>query len=238
MLKIRAALCHHQIIISVMIKNIRTFCGSDLASFKHIVNRPCQLLSLFIIFLNQNSPKPFFVQPVIQHHVYQPFSPVHIMKQRRIKPSFAKRNRFRPGTFYIRGSHHKVMGILVTAPIGVHNRIKQVKNPLVIGQIWRPDSTGRIHSFNIKFRLVSQNIRDNLPVHQIPGVVNTHSWKPLECRGGNIIILSCFDKRRIWIKSRKNRIFYFHNNTLLISYLSFQTTGGNSLYKIPLSCKE
>ena len=103
------------------------------------------------------------------------------MEQGRVEPGTVEKYRIAPWALNVFSCNQEIMGILKTGTVGVDNRIDKIKTSIVIGQVWRPDSAGRIDSPQIKLLVVIQRSRCKLPVPQVTGTVHSDSRKPLKC---------------------------------------------------------
>ena len=101
---------------------------------------------------------------------YEPFAPGVIMEHRSIESRRVEIHRFTPWTFDIFRSDHIVINIKISCIHGIHDPVHKIKQTvrLTVGQTGRPNSFGRRKSFQIHLFIVRQDMREQLPVFQVP----------------------------------------------------------------------
>ena len=93
-------------------------------------------------------------------------------------------------------------------PLGNHASVNDVKQTLllVVAQIRRPDALAGGQHREAELRLVRENVGDELPVLEIPRMVDRNTRKPFKGGCCDIVILPPAADAGIGMKAGKNRI--------------------------------
>ena len=189
-------------------------------------HRPCHFLPDRIVLLQHQPPRIFLRHPVVRHHAYHIFSSVLIVEQRRVKSKIIQSDGIRPGPMDAFRRHQIIIGIVHITVKGLHNRINQIKYPFIIGQARRPDALARSHAPQIQLTGSVQRIFYQLPVDQIPGMVQPYARPPLKGGRCYVVIVVHPNDGRIRMKAPQYGILNLHNALLF----HFGLPGQSALY--------
>ena len=166
-----SALGTHQIIITVMTVEMRSFRTADGRTGKDLLCLTCQLLFLRIVFLKKDPGERISSGkdlPIIPFHVDQPFSAVCIMKKRGVKTAGIQINRIGPGTGDLFCTDQVVRRIHDRKFPGImDHRIDQIEIFPVMAQAGSPDAIGSLYTPKIHFGVSIQRGGQIIPVRQI-----------------------------------------------------------------------
>ncbi len=84
MIPTRSTLGQHQVIPAIVPIEIRAF-GEDASLLQNFVLRADELLRFWIVLLNDYAREAMTAFAEIPFHVHEPFAPIVVVKQRRIK---------------------------------------------------------------------------------------------------------------------------------------------------------
>jgi hypothetical protein len=69
-----------------------------------------------------------------------------------------------------------------------------------------PDTSGILTSPHVELVNAIQSTTNKSPVHKVARVMDPHAGKPLECRSGDVMVITHTTNRRVWIEAAKDRI--------------------------------
>jgi hypothetical protein len=91
-----------------------------------------------------------------------------------------------------------------------------VKNPVMETYGRRVDPPGGAAVFQGKLFRPVETVAQNLPVNQIPAMINRYTGKEFESRGNQVIILPSAADARIWVKTGNYGILIAIHDLLLL----------------------
>ncbi|VTM87588.1 Uncharacterised protein [Raoultella ornithinolytica] len=185
-----AAFGHQQIVPALFMVQMGPFGIAQRCAGKQGFSRLRQGLRLREILLQDDRTVRVTVVTRPPRAVNIIFTPVRIVKQRRVKAAVTHRDRFTPRPLNRGGGDQIVATVFPRRVDDFHIGIQQPEQPVGVAQTRRPDPAGVGVAFHIQHRHAIQRRAHQRPVFQIPRVVNPHSRKPLEGGGGDVVILA------------------------------------------------
>ena len=165
------ALSGAKVIAPVMFQQVRCFGETRLGTFKNPGDLADEPALIGVILLQENALKEtariHAVPALVPIHIHQPFAPVIVMKERRIKATGIQIYRVTPRPFD-RGSRDQIiMSVLIVPIIAPNVRIDQPKETIVIGQTGGPDAAAIRLSAHVELLRAVQRTRHQRPVLQV-----------------------------------------------------------------------
>ena len=143
---------------------------------------------------------------MIPQHVDEPFLAIVVVEERRIKSRGVDVNRIRPWALNFRRGDDVVVSVLERAVFASHIGEDKPEFLPIVRKARCPNATAVGLATHVKLGLAIERPDGKVPVGQIFRMVYLNSGIPFEGRGGNVVVLSDPEDRRVGIEAREDRV--------------------------------
>ena len=92
------------------------------------------------------------------------------------------------------------MAILPHAIYYLYIGVNEPELAIGIGKVRCPDAAGIRIAFHIQKFRGGKGVGNEVPMHQILGMMNLHTGEPLKGGGGNIVVIACPDNAGVRVE--------------------------------------
>ena len=197
----RAALCGHQVVVATVSVQVRRLRAVELRAGKDELAFARESALTRQVLLQHDAGKEGPIRPVVPDHVDVPLATVIVMEQRRIEATGVQIDRLRPAAIDSRRGRQVVMGVFEIAVEALDVRVQEPEQAVMPTQARRPYATRVWAPEHIEQRRSVQWPAGQLPIPQVPGVVDPDARVPLKGRRRNVVIATNAADRRIRVES-------------------------------------
>ena len=185
---------------------MRAFDQLQVGSLVDVPDRPDELSLCVVVFLERDAGEQQRPGPMVPQHVDEPLPAVVVMEQRRVEPRGIHVDRVGPGPFDRGRGDEVVMRVLERAVLALHVGVDEEELLAVMAEAGRPHPARIRIAAHVELRFAAQRPGHQLPVGEIPGVMDLHPRVPLEGGGGDVIVVPDAQDRRVGVEAGEDGV--------------------------------
>ena len=220
----RAAFRREQVIPAVALVKVRAFGKSKRRAGENVFPLADELPVLDRIFLQNDAGETVVSGPMVPEHVHQILAAVVVMEERRVKPAAVEINRLGPVAVHPRAGD-EIIGKIAQrraacaadrgAAITLHVGVDQPEQSVGVRETRCPDAAGIGVAEHVELTGAIERAGEQPPVDEVARMMDLHARKPLEGRGGDVIIVANAEDGWIGIETGEDGILDVHAGSVL-----------------------